>query len=45
MRNIFEDSCTEELMVEEKAIFEGGLKFASSEARQNFDSIYSEVHR
>ena len=34
VRNIFEDSCTEEGTGAGKAIFEGGLKFAVSEARK-----------
>ena len=36
--NIIEDSCTEEGMVAVHYIFEGGFKFAASEARHNFDS-------
>ena len=44
-RYIFEGSCTEEGMGEGKDIFEGGLKFAASEARKYFDSNASEVQR
>ena len=36
MRNIFEGSFNEELTGPGKAIFEGGLKFAASKARNNF---------
>ena len=39
-RNIFEYSCTEEGTGPGKALFEGGLKFAASEARKNFDRTY-----
>ena len=45
VRNIFEDSCTEEGTGAEKAIFEGGFKFAASEVRNNFDSTASVVQR
>ena len=41
VRNIFEDSFTEEGTESGKAMFEGGFKFAASEARKNFDSTYS----
>ena len=44
-RNIFEDSCTEEVIGSGKAIFEEGLKFAESEARDKFGSKDSEVQR
>ena len=44
VRNIFEGSWTEEVTGAVKDIFEGGFKFASCEARKNFDSTYSEVH-
>ena len=44
-RNIFEDSCTEKGTGEGNAIFEGGFKFASSEARKKFDITDSAVHR
>ena len=43
VRNIFEDSCTEEGTGAGKGIFEGGFKFASSEERNNSDSTDSEV--
>ena len=43
MRNIFEDSCTEDGTGEGKAIFEAGLNFAASEARKKFDSTASAV--
>ena len=42
VRNIFEGSFTEEGTGAGKAIFEGGLKFADSEARKNFNSTDSE---
>ena len=45
LRNIFEDSCTEEGTGPGKAIFEGGFKFSSSEARKKFDRTSSEAHR
>ena len=45
VRNILEDSCTEEETGAEKYIFEVGLKFAASEARQKFDSTTSAVQR
>ena len=45
VRNTFEDSCTEELMVEVKAIFEGGFNFAASESRKKSDSTNSEFQR
>ena len=45
VRNIFEDSCTAEGMGSGKAIFNGGFKFAASEARNKFDSTASAVHR
>ena len=35
-RNIFEDSCTEEVTVAGKYIFEGGFKFLASEVRKKF---------
>ena len=35
--NIFKYLCTEEGTVSGKAIFEGGFKFSTSEARNNFD--------
>ena len=41
MRNIFEDSFTEEVTGAGKAIFEGGFKFVASEARNKFDSTAS----
>ena len=41
VRNIFEDSFNEEGMEAGKAIFEGGFKFAASEARKRFDSTAS----
>ena len=43
MRNIFEYSFTEEGMGSVKDIFEGGFKFAASEARKNSKIIDSEV--
>ena len=43
--NVFEDSCTEEGTGAGKAIFEGGFKFAVSEARKKFDSTASEFQR
>ena len=43
--NIFEGSFTEEGVGAGKAIFEGGLKFAASEERKNFDSTASAVQR
>ena len=45
MRNIFEESCTEEGTGSGKAIFEGGFNFESSEASQKFDITASAVHR
>ena len=45
VRNIFEYSFTEEGMGTGKAIFEGGFKFASSEARKTFNSTASAVQR
>ena len=45
MRNIFEDSCTEEGTGAGKAIFEGGLNFAASESRKKFDSTASAFQR
>ena len=45
MRNIFEDSYTEEIMGVGKAIFEGAFKFAASEARKKFYSTASAVQR
>ena len=39
--NIFEGPFTEEGTGAGKAIFEGGFKFADSEARKNFDITYS----
>ena len=44
MINIFEDSFTEEGTVSGKANFEGGFKFASSEARKKFGITASAVH-
>ena len=44
-RNIFEDSCAEEGTGSGNDIFEGGFKFAASEARRKFNSTASEVHR
>ena len=41
MRNIFEDSCTEEGTGSVKDIFEGWFKFSASEARRKFDSTAS----
>ena len=38
VRNIFEDSCTEEKTGPGKDIFEGGLKFAASKASKKFNS-------
>ena len=37
MRNIFEDSFTEEVTEAGKAIFEGGFKFVASKARNKVD--------
>ena len=45
MRNIFEDSCTEEGMGVENSIFEGAFNFAASEASKKFDNTDSEVQR
>ena len=45
MRNIFEDSCTEEGTGVGKAIFEGAFKFSAFEARKNFDSTAEVVQR
>ena len=45
VRNSFEYSCTAEGMGAGKAIFNGGFKFAASEARNKFDSTDSAVHR
>ena len=45
VRNIFEVSFTVEVTVSLKAIFEGGLNFAPSEVRKNFESMGSSVHR
>ena len=45
VRNMFEDSCTEEGTGAGKSIFEGGFKFADSEERKNFDITTSAVHR
>ena len=44
VRNIIEDSFTEERMVAGHDIFEGGFKFAASEARHNFDSTALSVY-
>ena len=41
VRNIFEGSFAEELMVAVNDIFEGGFKFPSSEARKKFDRTAS----
>ena len=41
VRNIFEDSFTEKGTLAGKAIFEGGFKFETSEARKKFKSTYS----
>ena len=41
VRNMFEGSFTEEETGAGKDIFEGRLKFSASEARHNFDRIYS----
>ena len=45
VRNSFEDSCTAEGMGAGKAIFNGGFKFAASEASKKFDSTASAVQR
>ena len=45
VRNMFEGSFTEEGMGEGNAIFEGGFKFAASEARNNVDITDSAVQR
>ena len=45
VRNIFEDSCTEEGTVVVKASFEVLFKFAASEARKKFYSIDSSFQR
>ena len=45
VRNIFADSFTEEVTGVGKDIFEGGFKFADSEARHNFDSADSAFQR
>ena len=45
MRNIFEGSFTEEGTGAGKDIFEGGFKFAASEARKKSDSTASAVQR
>ena len=42
VRNIFEDSFTEELTVSRNYIFEGVFKFVSSVSRNNFDNTASE---
>ena len=41
MRNIVEGSFTEEITGVGKDIFEGGFKFAASEARKKFDRTAS----
>ena len=41
MRNIFEDSCTEEGKVAGKDIFKVMFKFSASEARKKFNSTDS----
>ena len=38
--NIFEDSCTEEVTVVGKAIFDITIKFSASEERKKFDITY-----
>ena len=43
VRNVFEGSFTEGVTVSGKNIFEGGFKFASSDARDIFDSTDSAV--
>ena len=45
MKNMFEGSFTEEVTGAGKDIFEVGLKFAASEARNNFYSTASAVQR
>ena len=45
VRNVFEDSLTEEGTGSGKAVFEGGFTFSASESRKKFDSIASEVQR
>ena len=45
VRNIFEDSCTEEGTGSGKAIFEGGFKVEYYEERKKFDSTASAVLR
>ena len=45
VRNIFEDSFTEEVMVTIKAVFEGGFTFVASEARKKLDRTASAVQR
>ena len=45
VRNILEDSCTEEETVVGKAVFNRGYKFAAPEARNNFYSTSSRLHR
>ena len=44
MRNIFEDSCTEEGTGVGKEIYEGAFKFKAFEARKKFDSTASSVY-
>ena len=45
VRNIFEDSFTEEVTGSGKAIFEGAFKFSAFEAMKKFDSTSSAVQR
>ena len=45
LRNIFEDSCTEDGTIVGKSIFEGGFKFSASDARKNFNRTASAVQR
>ena len=45
VRNILEDSCTEEGTGSGKDIFEGGPKFTASEARKKFKIKASAVQR
>ena len=45
VKNIFEDSCTEEGTGAGKSIFEVGFKFSASGERKKFDSTASAIQR